>query len=69
MFSSSLEISELPLSECTYDGIPNIANNSDTHFIAVDAATSRQGKANGNLEYSSTTVNMSMFLTMMAMVL
>ncbi|KRX75488.1 hypothetical protein T06_14744 [Trichinella sp. T6] len=39
------------------NGTPNKENSSTRHFLAEAADTSAQGNANGNLEYSSTTIN------------
>ncbi|KRZ04667.1 hypothetical protein T11_14818 [Trichinella zimbabwensis] len=39
------------------NGTPNKENNSTRHFSAEAADTSALGNANGNLEYSSTTIN------------
>ena len=55
---SSADMKHEPLSECMYEGFPNMAKRSERHFTTVFEVISEHGNANGNLEYSSTTVSM-----------
>ena len=53
---------DVPRSEWMKFGVPQRENMDARHFITVDAHIFWQGKAIGNLEYSSIIVNMKGFL-------
>ena len=56
---------EASRSECIWAGAPKMANSEQRHCITAAADMSEQGKAKGNREYSSTTVNIYQFLVLL----